>query len=149
MQFLKCRLLSQKCDLTLRQSVSSYRSNKKQLQKHVTREQTQTRKTQEDKEWEFRKSMNPFATNVGMARQLKKLNIGSNDQVFKTEDVGELLDEMDDTVEAFRDKSLEFRKQMEADKEEQRIRDPLLIIFHLTYFGLQIVSLNRVSILRV
>ena len=133
----------------MRQSVSSYRSNKKQLQKHVTREQTQTRKTQEDKEWEFRKSMNPFATNVGMARQLKKLNIGSNDQVFKTEDVGELLDEMDDTVEAFRDKSLEFRKQMEADKEEQRIRDPLLIIFHLTYFGLQIVSLNRVSILRV
>ena len=114
----------------MRQSVSSYRNNKKQLQKHVTREQT--RKIQEDKEWEFRKSMNPFATNVGMARQLKKLNIGSNDQVFKTEDVGELLDEMDDTVEAFRDKSLEFRKQMEADKEEQRIRDPLLIIFHLT-----------------
>jgi len=133
MQFLKCRLLSQKCDLTLRQSVSSYRSNKKQLQKHVTREQTQTRKTQEDKEWEFRKSMNPFATNVGMARQLKKLNIGSNDQVFKTEDVGELLDEMDDTVEAFRDKSLEFRKQMEADKEEQRIRAKRVMIQKSVY----------------
>jgi len=120
MQFLQNRLLSQKFELTLRHSVSSYKSNKKQLQKHVIKKPS--RKAQEDKEWEFRKSMNPFTTNVGMARQLKKLNIGSNDQVFKTEDVGELLEEMDDTVEAFRDKSLEFRKQMKADREEQRIR---------------------------
>ena len=77
-------------------------------------------KTKEDQEWEFQKSRNPFTRNVGMARQMKSLGVDTDDPVFKEENIGELFEEMDGTVEAFHDKSNTIRKQYEADVAEQR-----------------------------
>merc|ERR1719228_2803564 len=61
--------------------------------------------------------MNPFARNIGAARQLRTLDIDVDDPTFKTEDVNELVGDMDVSLEEKRDRSKAFRTQYKADQE--------------------------------
>merc|ERR1719318_39205 len=61
--------------------------------------------------------MNPFARNIGAARQLRSLDIDVDDPTFKTEDVNEVVGDMDVTLEEKRDRSKAFRTHYKADQE--------------------------------
>ena len=73
-------------------------------------------------------ALNPFTQNVGMARQMKSLGVDRDDPIFKEENIGELFEEMDGTVEGFHDKSKTIRKQFEADAAEQRSKAKRCIV---------------------
>merc|ERR1719500_2144663 len=61
--------------------------------------------------------MNPFVRNIGAARQLKILDIDVDDPTFKTEDVNEVVGDMDASLEEKRDRSTAFRTLYKADQE--------------------------------
>ena len=115
-------------DQYLRHSVSLVHKGR-QIQKYNKKQQ----KKAADKEWEKKKSMNPFFSNVGMSRQLKSLGLDSNDPVFKDEDVGEFFAETDSTVEGLRDRSNAFRKQYKVDEERQKIKAKAKIVYKKVY----------------
>jgi len=77
----------------------------------------QAHKRREDKKWEAQRNMNPFTRNIGVARQLKSLEIDPDDPTFKTEDINELSGSLEFTLEDKRDRSKTFRKQFKADEE--------------------------------
>ena len=122
-----------KNDVYLRHSVSLvHKDNRIQQYK-------KKKKAAEDKEWNMKKSMNPYASNVGMARQLKSLGLDSSDPVFRDEDVGEFFAEADGTVEGIRDRSRAFRKQYKVDEENQKVKE----LLDLTPYHPMITSENR------
>jgi len=84
------------------------------------RRRKQAHKTREDRLWETQKSMNPFARNVGAARQLRNLGLDKDDATFKTEDANEVLVNMEETLEDKIIRSKAYRKQFKADEENQR-----------------------------
>ena len=77
------------------------------------------RRTQEDL-WQKQKKMNPFVGNVGMARQLKSLNLDKDDPTFKTEDFTELFQEFDGTMEGMKERSKAYRDKYKADEAERK-----------------------------
>lgn len=116
-----------KNDVYLRHSVSLvHKDNRIQQYK-------KKKKAAEDKEWNMKKSMNPYASNVGMARQLKSLGLDSSDPVFRDEDVGEFFAEADGTVEGIRDRSRAFRKQYKVDEENQKVKAKAKIVYKNVY----------------
>ena len=70
--------------------------------------------------WETQKSMNPFARNVGAARQLRNLGLDKDDGTFKTEDANEAFGNLEETLEDKINRSKAYRKQFKADEENQR-----------------------------
>eukprot|EP00090_Calanus_glacialis_P010440 TRINITY_DN18824_c0_g1_i1.p1 TRINITY_DN18824_c0_g1~~TRINITY_DN18824_c0_g1_i1.p1 ORF type:complete len:479 (-),score=140.43 TRINITY_DN18824_c0_g1_i1:36-1439(-) len=84
------------------------------------RRRKQAHKTREDRLWETQKSMNPFARNVGAARQLRNLGLDKDDGTFKTEDANEAFGNLEETLEDKINRSKAYRKQFKADEENQR-----------------------------
>jgi len=81
------------------------------------RRRKQAHKHREDKEWEAQRRMNPFTRNIGAARQLRILDVDVDDPTFKTEDINEVVGDMDVTLEEKRDRSKAFRTLYKADEE--------------------------------
>ena len=77
------------------------------------------RRTKDDL-WQKQKRMNPFVGNVGMARQLKSLNLDKDDPTFKTEDFTELFQEFDGTMEGMKERSKAYRDKYKADEAERK-----------------------------
>jgi len=84
------------------------------------RQRKQSYKRKEDTEWELQNRMNPFVRNVGMARQLKGLEVDVDDPTFKTEEIVDSLGDMEATLEERRDRSKAFRAKYKADEEHQK-----------------------------
>ena len=74
----------------------------------------------EDDLWRKQKRMNPYVGNVGMARQLKSLNLDKDDPTFKTEDFTELFQEFDGTMEGMKERSKAYRDKYKADEAERK-----------------------------
>jgi len=66
------------------------------------------------------KYLNPYARNVGMARQLKGTELTPGDQALGNEDPGEILGNLDVTLEDMRNRSKEFRTKFKIDEEYRR-----------------------------
>ena len=122
------RILSRSAVLC-RQNVSNY-SQAKQVQ---TYRRGKKPKSKADQEFELQKSMNPYVQNVGLSRQLKVLGLNSDDPTFKSENVSEALGDLDQSLEEFRDRSSEFRRQYEADQEELAVKAKRKIVFNSMY----------------
>ena len=108
-----------------RQNVSNY-SQAKQAQ---TYRRGKKPKSKADQAFELQKSMNPYVQNVGLSRQLKVLGLNSDDPTFKSENVSEALGDLDQSLEEFRDRSSEFRRQYEADQEELAVKAKRRIVY--------------------
>jgi len=80
----------------------------------------QERKRREDKDWQNRKSLNPFTRNIGAARQLRGLELDPDDPTFGLEDANVAFGNLDHSLEEMRDRSKAFRKQQRADEEFQK-----------------------------
>jgi len=87
------------------------------VNKYQTRESV---KRVKDDLWKKQKSMNPFYQNVGMAHQLKSLNIDKDDPTFKTEHLTEMFQEFDETLEGMNERSKAFRDQHKVDEVERK-----------------------------
>ena len=74
----------------------------------------------QNKKWREQKNMNPFVQNVGMARQLKSLNIDQDDPTFKTEHLSDLFQDFDGTLEGMQERSDRFREQHKVDIKEKK-----------------------------
>lgn len=70
--------------------------------------------------WKKQKRMNPFVQNVGMARQLKSLNLDKDDPTFKTEHLSEMFQDFDGTLEGMQESSRAFREHHQVDVREQK-----------------------------
>lgn len=77
--------------------------------------------------------MNPFVQNVGMARQLKSLNIDQDDPTFKTEHLSDLFQDFDGTLEGMQERSERFREQHKVDIKEKKIIEKRRIIQKKVY----------------
>ena len=77
------------------------------------------RRAQDDL-WQRQKRMNPFVGNVGMARQLRSLNLDKDDPTFKTEDFTEIFQEFDGTMEGMKERSKAYRDKYKADEAERK-----------------------------
>jgi len=71
-------------------------------------------KTKEDRLWNKKLAMNPFSRNVGLARQLKGLEIGVEDSILKSEDINDVLGNIDATLENKKTETL-LHKQVNED----------------------------------
>ena len=74
----------------------------------------------QDDLWQKQKRMNPYVGNVGMARQLKSLNLDKDDPTFKTEDFTEVFQEFDGTMEGMKERSKAYRDKYKADEADRK-----------------------------
>ena len=88
----------------------------------------QYKERQKDDLWSKQKKMNPFVQNIGMARQLRSLNIDQDDPTFKTEHLGDMIHDFEGTLEGMQERSERFRDQHKVDiKEKKRIEKRRII----------------------
>ena len=86
----------------------------RKMKKYTRGDRERRERRAQDDLWQKQKRMNPFVGNVGMARQLKSLNLDKDDPTFKTEDFTELFQEFDGTMEGMKERSKAYRDKYKA-----------------------------------
>ena len=124
------KILLRSCSISLKQN-AAFAHRGRQVQKYKKKNQ----KSIEDEKWEFQKAMNPFASNVGMSRQMRVLNVDADDAVFKAEDATDALPDADVTLEGMRDRAKAIREKFRADAEHQAVVAKSKIIYKKVYAG--------------
>ena len=119
------KILLRSCSISLKQN-AAFAHRGRQVQKYKKKNQ----KSIEDEKWEFQKAMNPFASNVGMSRQMRVLNVDADDAVFKAEDATDALPDADVTLEGMRDRAKAIREKFKADAEHQAVVAKSKIIYN-------------------